>query len=39
MPGYNEGLNGLEYDLELARELIGRSKYGDVSNLPPITIT
>jgi len=39
MPGYNEDLLGLEYDIELARELIGNSRYGDVSNLPPITIT
>jgi len=39
MPGYNEGLAGLEYDIELARELINSSKYGDVSNLPPITVT
>jgi oligopeptide transport system substrate-binding protein len=39
MPGYNQGLAGLEYDIELARELIASSKYGDVSNLPPITIT
>ncbi len=39
MPGYNENLAGLEYDLELARELISNSKYGDVANLPPIKIT
>ena len=39
MPGYNEDLVGLEYDLDLARELISQSKYGDVANLPPITIT
>jgi oligopeptide transport system substrate-binding protein len=39
MPGYNEGLAGLEYDIELARELISSSKYGDVANLPPITVT
>ncbi|MBA7645966.1 Dipeptide-binding protein DppE [subsurface metagenome] len=39
MPGYNEGLAGLEYNVELARKLISNSKYGDVSNLPPITIT
>ena len=39
MPGYNEDLVGLEYDIEQARELISNSKYGDVSNLPPITIT
>ena len=39
IPGYNDSLEGLEYDIELARELIARSQYGDVANLPPITIT
>ena len=39
MPGYNETLEGLDYDVEKAKELIALSKYGDVSNLPPITLT
>ncbi len=39
IPGYNDSLKGLEYDVELARELIARSKYGDAAGLPPITIT
>jgi oligopeptide transport system substrate-binding protein len=39
MPGYNEALEGLGYDVEKAKELIAASKYGDVSNLPPITLT
>ena len=39
MPGYNEGLEGLDYDAERAEELIAASEYGDASNLPPITIT
>jgi oligopeptide transport system substrate-binding protein len=39
MPGYNEGLQGLNYNVESARQLIAASKYGDVSNLPPITLT
>jgi len=39
IPGYNEALDGLEYDVEAAKELIARSSYGDVSNLPPITVT
>jgi oligopeptide transport system substrate-binding protein len=39
MPGYNEDLAGLTYDPEEARALITSSKYGDVANLPPITIT
>ncbi|GAI66515.1 unnamed protein product, partial [marine sediment metagenome] len=28
-----------DYDVTEARELIQASRYGDVSNLPPITIT
>jgi oligopeptide transport system substrate-binding protein len=39
MPGYNEALEGLDYDLEKAMELIADSRYGDASNLPPITLT
>lgn len=39
MPGFNEYLIGLEYNVELARKLIAESKYGSVSNLPKITIT
>jgi oligopeptide transport system substrate-binding protein len=39
IPGYNETLEGLDYDMEKAKELIAASKYGDVSNLPPITLT
>ena len=39
MPGFNKGLSGLDYDINRARELIATSSYGDVSRLPPITIT
>ncbi len=39
MPGFNEDLSGLNYDVTEAKELIAASKYGDVSGLPPITIT
>lgn len=39
IPGYNEAFEGLDYDVEEAKELIAVSKYGDVSNLPPITLT
>jgi len=39
MLGYNEALEGLDYDVGKAIELIADSKYGDVSNLPPITLT
>jgi oligopeptide transport system substrate-binding protein len=39
MPGYNEAVEGLDYDIEEALDLIAASKYGDISNLPPITLT
>ena len=39
MPGYNEALEGLDYDVEKAKELIAASRYEDVSSLPPITLT
>ncbi|MBA7638034.1 Periplasmic oligopeptide-binding protein [subsurface metagenome] len=39
IPGYNEELIGLDFDIAKARELIASSSYGDVANLPPITIT
>jgi len=39
MPGYDEGLQGLGYDPEQAKQLIAQSHYGSVANLPPITIT
>lgn len=39
MPGYNIALKGLDFDVPAAKELIKTSKYGSVSNLPPITIT
>jgi oligopeptide transport system substrate-binding protein len=39
IPGYDQELAGLEYDIEEARELIANSSYGDVANLPPITLT
>jgi oligopeptide transport system substrate-binding protein len=39
MPGFNEDLKGLEFDIEKARELIASSSYGSVDNLPPITVT
>jgi len=39
MPGFNDLLNGLDYDVELANKMISDSKYGSVSNLPPINIT
>ena len=39
MPGFNEALSGFDYDVAAAKASIAASKYGDVSNLPPITIT
>jgi oligopeptide transport system substrate-binding protein len=39
IPGYNENLQGLTYDIAKAKSLIAASKYGSVSNLPPITVT
>jgi oligopeptide transport system substrate-binding protein len=37
--GFNDTLTGIGYDPVRARELIKQSKYGDVSKLPPITLT
>jgi oligopeptide transport system substrate-binding protein len=39
IPGYNQGLAGLKYDVAKAKELIAASKYGSAAKLPPITIT
>jgi oligopeptide transport system substrate-binding protein len=39
MPGYNEGLQGLSYDLDKAKSLIEASHYGLSANLPDIKIT
>ncbi len=39
MPGYNENIKGLDFNVELAQKLIAESKYGNVSNLPAITLT
>ncbi len=39
MPGYNKDIQGLDFNVEQAKKLISESKYGNVSNLPPITLT
>ena len=39
IPGFNEDLSGLDFDVSKAKELIADSKYGSVEGLPPITIT
>ncbi len=39
MPGYNEDLEGLDYGVQRAKELIATSTYIEASNLPPIILT
>ncbi|MFH0846845.1 MAG: peptide ABC transporter substrate-binding protein [Chloroflexota bacterium] len=39
LPGFNPNLKGLGFDAAKAKALIAQSKYGDVSHLPPITVT
>lgn len=39
MPGFNDDLQTLDYDVAAAKALISASRYGSVSTLPPITIT
>jgi len=39
MPGYNENVTEISYDVAEAERLIAASKYGAISNLPPITVT
>ncbi|MFQ5879706.1 MAG: peptide ABC transporter substrate-binding protein [Dehalococcoidia bacterium] len=39
MPGYNPNLLGLEFDADLARQLLGESEYGGPEGLPPIVLT
>jgi oligopeptide transport system substrate-binding protein len=39
LPGYNSNLVGLDFNISQAQALIKASKYGDVSKLPPITLT
>ena len=39
MPGFNDDLQGLPFDIEKAKSLIASSKYGSVANLPPIVFT
>ncbi|MBI4180894.1 MAG: peptide ABC transporter substrate-binding protein [Chloroflexi bacterium] len=39
MPGYNKNLAGLGFDVNKAKDLIAKSKYGSVANLPSITLT
>lgn len=39
IPGFNKNLSGVGFDVNKAKELIAKSRYGSVANLPPITIT
>ena len=39
LPGFNKELRGVNYDVARAKELIKSSRYGDISRLPPITVT
>ena len=39
IPGYNENLEGLGFDVAAAMESLDRSRYGSAEALPPITIT
>ncbi len=39
MPGHNKHLKGLDYDPNRAKELIATSRYGNLENLPPVTLT
>lgn len=39
MPGHDEELQGLEFDISRAEKLLASSKYGGASGLPPVTMT
>lgn len=39
IPGYSENVHGIQFDPAGAKQLIAGSKYGDVSKLPPVTLT
>ncbi len=39
MPGYNKDIKGLDYDPDRAKKFLASSKYNDLENLPPITLT
>ncbi len=38
IPGYDETLSGLPYDLDQARRLLAQSRYGGAANVPRITL-
>jgi oligopeptide transport system substrate-binding protein len=39
MPGYNRDVEGLAFDVELAKQLLSESEYQGASELPPIVLT
>ena len=39
MPGYNSNLKGIKYDVAMAKQLIAKSKFGSIDNLPQLTLT
>ena len=39
MPGYNENLSALPFDIQQSFDFIADSSYGDISNLPEILVT
>jgi len=39
MPGYSEDIQGLEFDVDLARSLLAESSYGGADGLPSIVLT
>lgn len=39
IPGYNVNLQGLQFNVPKAKQLIAASKYGDAAKLPPIVLT
>jgi oligopeptide transport system substrate-binding protein len=39
MPGFNQDLEGLGFDLDKAKSYLAASKYGGAAGLPPITLT
>ncbi|MEW6033489.1 MAG: peptide ABC transporter substrate-binding protein [Chloroflexota bacterium] len=39
LPGYDSSVCGSRFDPQKAREFIAASRYGDVTKLPPITLT
>ena len=39
IPGYNSKIKGIDYDVAKAKDMIAKSRYGSVANLPPLVLT